>query len=273
MKFRSKKKGGRRITYPLRESKGEYGHVKPGRRVVSLKEAHPIMRLQRRQATISTKQAARMIANREVPVTGSLTLQNEYDSVNKQHFDGKLPEATIMLVNMPQVKHKAFAIPKAKIIVVNTAHTKSTEEQKADLRHEMIHLSGIDGHGYLFEIRAKQINAPMADYEGRSISAQELEDLQFKRKMEREQLEQKRLEEKYGVKKGEGQLMQDGKPVARVLFYETRAGVSTKNVRDVSDIPESSKSVAITTFDQLGYPKGKSQIITRQELGNFTLSG
>jgi len=39
MKFRSKKKGGRRITYPLREreSRGDYGYVRKGRRIISLK--------------------------------------------------------------------------------------------------------------------------------------------------------------------------------------------------------------------------------------------
>jgi len=37
VKFRSRKKGGRRITYPLREGRAEgYGYVKKGRRIVSL---------------------------------------------------------------------------------------------------------------------------------------------------------------------------------------------------------------------------------------------
>jgi len=68
--------------------------------------------------------------------------------------------------------------------------------------------------------------------------------------------------------------VQGGKPLARVVFYENRAGgVTVRTVRSIEDVPKSTRSVGITTFDRLGYPKGETRIVAREELQNFTLTG
>ena len=85
-------------------------------------------------------------------------------------------------------------------------------------------------------------------------------------------MEQARRELKHGVKRGEGELKRNGKPVARVIFYEgTRGVVVGKTVSSIEDIPKSTQHIAITTFDALGYPKGKTQTITRDEMNNYTM--
>lgn len=221
----------------------------------------------------SATQAIKMIAKREIPVTGSLELQNEFDDVNNQHFKGKLKDATIMKAYLPKVKHRAFIEPNTRIIIINTAKTPTLEEQKLALRHEIVHLAGFHGHGFLFELTAERIGAPVAEYKGKFITRKERDEIKIARAVERERLKREAREKKMGMKKGEGTLMREGKPVARVIFYEGKQGIKTaKRVSDISDLPKSASTVAITTFDGIGYPKGKMQVIPKTSLVDYTLT-
>lgn len=187
----------------------------------------------------SATQAIEMIAKREIRVTGSLELQNEFDAVNKQHFKGKLKDATIMKAYLPKVKHKAFVAPNTSIVIINTAKTSTLEEQKLALRHEIVHLAGFHGHGFLFELTAERIGAPVAEYEGKFITREEHDEIKIKRAVERERLKREAREKKMGMKKGEGTLIREGKPVARVIFYEGKQGIKTaKRVSSISDHPK-----------------------------------
>jgi Zn-dependent peptidase ImmA (M78 family) len=67
--------------------------------------------------------------------------------VSREHFKGKLPDCKIVLAELPKVKHRAFSVVTSnlRLIVINTARSKTLEEQKADLRHEIIHMAGVKG--------------------------------------------------------------------------------------------------------------------------------
>lgn len=266
MSWRTRKRGTSRqrgVVFKTKRKEQTLGSLKLHSSSKSVKVIHKQPR--------TAKEATKMIAKGEIPVTGSLELQNEYNSVNKQHFNGKLKDVTIMRANLSLVKHKAFAIPDANIILINTAKTPTLEEQKYVMRHEMIHIAGYHSHDFRFEMIANRIDAPVAEYEGKLITRQESDDLKVRRAVERAGMEQEAREKRMGMKKGEGELMRNGKPVARVIAYETKSGISTRTIHDISDIPKSSKTVLITTFDKLGYPKGKATTVSREELNNYTL--
>lgn len=245
-------------------------------------KVHPLTSSQPRQGSQavfahqeprSVKQAAAMIAKREIPVKTSYDLFKEYERVNTTFFKGKVKEPSIMLANLPYVKNRAFAIPQANIVVINTAKANTLEEQKPLLRHELLHIAGLSGHDFRFESWARTIDAPfMYDEEGgKGISGEEYTKIKIDRAVERAKAEQTRREQKYGTKKGEGDLIRNGRPVARVIMYQGKRGVVTgKTVANISDIPKSVEDVVIVTFDALGYPKRKSQIIPRDQLVNYT---
>lgn len=216
----------------------------------------------------STTQALKQIAERKIIVQGSNQLQEEYSRVNNEFFKGKLPSVTIMLANLPFVEHRAFAVRDAKIIVINTDKSKELDEQKADLRHEMIHMAGIKGHGFLFAVYAKAINAPVAMLEGRSIYDDEYQKLLIARQVKREEAHLKEREQRYGAKKGEGTRVVDGKEVARVLGW-IRGDKFTMPTTSVQGVPKSATEVQLVLFDKIGYPKKETKVVSRSELERY----
>lgn len=220
----------------------------------------------------TTHEAIRMIAKRQIPVRGSLELQSEYERINREFFKGKLPYATVILADLPNVKHRAFTTQarNLRIIVINTAHSKTLEEQRADLRHEIIHVAGVKGHGTLFEIYAEMLNAPLATSpEGKPLYKEDYDKLMA-------EMERKKRIQKTEVKRDEGLLMKDGKVVARVMSWTSSRTVGEvvpkTSITRYEQVPKSAKEVTLVLFDNLGYPKRDPVTIPREKLEEYYLT-
>jgi hypothetical protein len=109
---------------------------------------------------MSTRKAAQMVRSGEIVIESSPYFQHEFDAMNETFFDGRL-NAKVVQVNIPEIKHRSYYDPNTNTIVINIAHG-TFEEQMAGLRHEMIHASGIKGHGADFAAQAKRTGAPIA---------------------------------------------------------------------------------------------------------------
>jgi hypothetical protein len=225
----------------------------------------------------TTMQALRAIADGRVPVRFSAELQREYERVSREHFKGKLPDCKIVLAELPKVKHRAFSVVTSnlRLIVINTARSKTLEEQKADLRHEIIHMAGVKGHGTLFQVYAEMLNAPVASTpEGKQLSYNEYSERLVKAEAQKEAEERRKREEQLGVKKGEGVKIIEGKPAARIIGWVGPSGklvISKRNIwEDDWDlmVPKKAKEVWIVEFDALGHPKG-DKTVPREELKNY----
>ena len=223
----------------------------------------------------TVRQAVLMISRKEIPVQGSYALQTSFNELNNQYFKGKLPDYTILLADLPLVKHQGFHVAGAKIIVINTARAETLQDQENILKHEIIHCTGINSHGFLFQHWAKILNAPIADFEGKPISLEEYEKIKEEREKQRWELQRQRLAEK-GLVQGRGTLKRNDLPVARILGWsgiyqgKERFSFNEKNIYRIEDLPKYAKDITLVLFDETGTPKPKeSPTVIREDLKNY----
>jgi len=249
--------------------------LRSGRRGAGKGLSPPSRRLPSEPTT--TVQALRAIAERRIPVKGSAELQREYERVSREYFKGRLPSCTIVLAELPKVRHRAFSVQSSKLrlIVVNTARSKTLEEQKADLRHEIIHMAGVKGHGVLFQMYAEMLHAPVATSpEGKQLSYKEYSESLVKAEAQKEAKERRKREEQLGVKKDEGTKIIEGKPVARIVGWVGPSGKLVISKRRIGEedwermVPKKAKEVWIVEFDAVGYPKA-DKTVPREELKHY----
>lgn len=207
----------------------------------------------------SIRQAALMILDGEIDYTSAPPeLINIFNSLNKKHFKNALPDVPIILVHLPKVRHKAFTIRQPKMIVINTAKTRSLKEQIEVLKHEMIHLSGVKDHGVLFHLIASRIGAPIGETEdGQPVY----------RRMEVHKMPV-------------DVLMINGKPAAKVIAYEkTRGGgfpivKPRRPITSIDQIPKKAMKVEIVLIGRNGWEiPWTSKWISRDELVKYHLVG
>lgn len=91
----------------------------------------------------------------------TVELYEKYEYYNKELFNDSLPKADSVTIEWDQ-RLKAAAgncrVGRKHIKLSPAYHAKFPEEIESTLVHEMIHLSGVRGHGTAFEIEMNRIN-------------------------------------------------------------------------------------------------------------------
>lgn len=223
---------------------------------------------------ISTIKSLRMINSGLIQTERDERLEAEFKRVNDQYYEGKI-NAKLVTAFLPNIRHLAFYDVNGKTIIVNTGRG-TDEERLAALRHEIVHAQGIMGHGFMFQMYAERIGAPVAELEGgKLISAEEQREITVERMVAKEKL----YDEAHPVS---GQrLMRDGKPVVRVFGWVTmRNGkenftMPRGSVYLIDQVPKSATQVQVVYFDS-GSKKpiwNSRELVSREKLEELSLSG